>query len=156
VIRIRVNLVTAIALLVLMLVLGVDDALLWAVATFFLSFVPYVGLVLALIPPTILAFAESGIGAALVLVVGGTALNLIAENVLEPTLTGRALKLSTWFVFAMFFLTVWLLGPIGALLAMPISVLIVLILRSSGRTRWAGMLLARDSADDRAAAEPAP
>jgi len=153
-VRIRVNLVTAIALFALMLALGIDDAPLWAVGTFFLSFVPYVGLVVAMIPPTILAFAESGIGAALVFVIGGTALNLIAENLLEPTLTGRALKLSTWFVFVMFFASVWLLGPIGALLAMPISVLLVLVLRSGEHTGWAATLLARDPADDPGPAGP--
>ena len=153
-VRIRVNLVTAIALLVLMLMLGVDDALLWAVGAFFLSFVPYVGLVIALIPPTILAFAESGLGAALVLVVGGTALNLIAENLLEPTLTSRALKLATWFVFVSFFVWVWVLGPIGALLSMPISVLLVLVLRGSDQVAWAATLLARDPADE-PAGEPA-
>jgi AI-2 transport protein TqsA len=145
-VRIRVNLVTAVALFVLMVVLGVDDALLWAVGTFFLSFVPYVGLVIALIPPTVLAFAESGLSAALVLVIGGTILNVAAENVLEPALTGRALKLSTWFVFVMFFLMVWLIGPIGALLAMPVSVLLVLVLRTSDRASWAAHLLARDVA----------
>jgi len=150
-VRIRVNLVTAVALLVLMLVLGIDDALLWAVGTFFLSFVPYVGLVVAMIPPTILAFAESGIGAAVAFVVGGTVLNLVAENILEPAMTGRALKLATWFVFVMFFGTVWLLGPVGALLAMPISVLLVLVLRRNEGTDWAATLLARDPADD-----PAP
>ena len=147
-VRIRVNLVTAAALLVLMLVLGIDDALLWAVGAFFLSFVPYIGLVIALIPPTILAFAESGIGPALVFVIGGTVLNLVAENLLEPTLTSRALKLATWFVFAMFFVAVWLFGPLGALLSMPISVLLVLILRNSGETRWVATLLARDPADE--------
>ena len=147
-VRIRVNLVTAVALLVLMLVLGIDDALLWAVGAFFLSFVPYIGLVIALIPPTILAFAESGIGPALVFVIGGTVLNLVAENLLEPTLTSRALKLATWFVFAMFFVAVWVFGPIGALLSMPISVLLVLVLRSGGETRWVATLLARDPADE--------
>ena len=147
-VRIRVNLVTAAALLVLMLVLGIDDPLLWAVGAFFLSFVPYIGLVIALIPPTILAFAESGIGPALVFVIGGTVLNLVAENLLEPTLTSRALKLATWFVFAMFFVAVWLFGPLGALLSMPISVLLVLILRNSGETRWVATLLARDPADE--------
>ena len=59
-VRIRVNAVTAVGCLVLMLVLGVDDALLWAVGAFFLSFVPYLGLVLAMIPPAILALAEIG------------------------------------------------------------------------------------------------
>ena len=76
-----------------------DDALLWAIGAFLLSFVPYIGLVLALIPPTILAYAESGLPAAAVIVVGGVALNVLAENVLEPSLTGRALSLTTWLVF---------------------------------------------------------
>ena len=62
-VRVRINAFTAITLLVLMLVVGVDDALLWAVGAFLLSFVPYIGLVLALIPPTILAYAESGLPA---------------------------------------------------------------------------------------------
>jgi AI-2 transport protein TqsA len=127
-----------------MVVVGVDHAPLWAVGAFFLSFVPYLGLIIALIPPTILAFAESGPAAAAAIVIGGTVLNLVAENVLEPTLTGRALSLATWLVFVMFFFWVWLMGPIGALLSMPISVLIVLVLRHSERTRWIAELLARE------------
>jgi len=81
------------------------------------------------------------------MVIGGTILNLVAENLLEPSLTGRALQLSTWYVFVMFFATIWLLGPIGALLAMPVGVLIVLVLRDSERTSWAAAMLARDPAD---------
>lgn len=143
-VRVRINAVTALGLLVLMVVLGVDDALLWGLGAFFLSFVPYLGLTLALIPPAILAFAESGAGATLVLVVGGVVLNLVAENVLEPLWTGRALSLATWLVFAMFFLAVWLLGPVGMLVSMPITVLIVLLLRSDERTAWMAHLLARE------------
>ena len=122
--RVRINAFTALTLLVLMVIVGVDDALLWAVGAFLLSFVPYIGLVVALVPPTILAFAESGLPAAAVIVIGGVVLNVVAENVLEPTLTGRALSLTTWLVFTMFFFWVWLMGPVGALLSMPITVLI--------------------------------
>jgi AI-2 transport protein TqsA len=143
-VRIRVNAVTAVLLLVLLLVVGVDDALLWAVGAFFLSFVPYLGLVLAMIPPAILALAESGPVAATVVVVGSVVLNLVAENVLEPTLTGRALSLSTWLVFIMFFFWVWLIGPVGALLSMPITVLIVLVLQHNEPTQWVASLLARE------------
>ena len=143
-IRIRVNAITAGGLLLLMVVLDVDDSLLWAIGAFFLSFVPYVGLVLALIPPVILAFAETGPGAALAIIIGGAVLNVVAENVLEPSMTGKALKLSTWVVFVMFFVTVWLLGPVGALVAMPITVLIVLVLKGNERTRWVAALLTRD------------
>lgn len=147
-VRIRINAVTALGFLALMLVLGIDDALLWAVAAFFLSFVPYLGLVLAMIPPAILAFAESGLLPATIFVIGGTALNLIAENVLEPTLTGRALSLSTWVVFTMFFFWVWLIGPVGALLSMPITVLVVLVLQHNDRTQWIAALLSRQQPED--------
>jgi AI-2 transport protein TqsA len=143
-VRIRVNAATALGLLALMVLVGVDHAPLWAVGAFFLSFVPYLGLVLALIPPAILAFAESGVPAALVILVGGSILNVVAENVLEPALTGRALELSTWVVFVMFFVWIWLLGPVGAVLAMPITVLIVLVLGSSERSRWVAQVMARD------------
>ncbi len=147
-VRIRVNAVTAAGMLILMLLLGVDDALLWAVATFFLSFVPYLGLILAMIPPAILALAESGPLAALAVVTGATALNLIAENVLEPTMTGRALSLSTWLVFIMFFFWAWLLGPIGALLSMPITVLVVLVLQHNEQTQWVAALLMNEAATE--------
>jgi AI-2 transport protein TqsA len=156
-VRIRVNAVTAVLLLVLMLVLGVDDALLWAVGAFFLSFVPYLGLVLAMIPPAILALAESGPLASGLVVVGFVVLNLVAENVLEPTMTGRALSLSTWLVFIMFFFWVWLIGPVGALLSMPITVLIVLVLEHNEPTRWVAALMSNDRGpDDTASATAAP
>jgi AI-2 transport protein TqsA len=144
-VRIRVNIVTAVGLLALLLVIGVDDALLWAVGAFFLSFVPYLGLLIAMIPPAILALAEFGPLAATAVVAGTTALNLIAENVLEPTLTGRALSLSTWVVFVMFFFWAWLIGPIGALLSMPITVLVVLVLQHNEHTRWVAALLTRET-----------
>jgi predicted PurR-regulated permease PerM len=146
-VRVRINAVTAAGLLVLMLVLGVDDALLWGIAAFFLSFVPYLGLTLALIPPALLAFAESGLPSAVVLVVGGVILNLIAENVLEPAWAGRALSLATWLVFAMFFIAVWLLGPVGMLVSMPITVMIVLLLRSDEHSRWIASLLTRETGE---------
>ena len=144
IIRIRVNLITAAGLLVLMVLLGVDDALLWAVGAFFLSFVPYVGLVLAVIPPIILAYAESGPAFALIIIIGAIILNIVAENVLEPSMTSQALHLSTWLVFVMFFFTVWLIGPVGALLAMPLTVMIVLVLQENPNTRWVATLLTRD------------
>jgi predicted PurR-regulated permease PerM len=69
---------------------------------------------------------------------------VVAENILEPTMTGRALSLSTWVVFVMFFFWVWLIGPIGALLSMPITVLIVLVLQHNEPTQWVAALLMRE------------
>ena len=52
----------------------------------------------------------------------------------------------------MFFFWVWLIGPVGALLSMPITVLVVLVLQHNERTQWVAALLTREGA----AADPAP
>ena len=83
--RAILNLVTAVGVTVVLLVLGVDFALMWGILTFFLSFVPYVGLVLAAAPPVLLALAEFGVGRALLVFAAGvTVVNILAENVLSP------------------------------------------------------------------------
>jgi predicted PurR-regulated permease PerM len=140
-VRTRLNLLTGIGVTLLMLILGVDFALLWGVLAFLLSYVPYIGLVVAGIPPVILALAEHGLGRALIVVVGMILVNAAAETILEPRMTGKALKLSPLVVILAFFLFGWLLGATGALLSMPITVTIMLIAGQDERTRWVAKLM---------------
>ena len=100
--RAIVNLVTALGITLLLWLLGVDFPLLWGVLTFFLSFVPYVGLVLAVAPAVLLALAEFGLGRAIVVIVAVVVVNVLAENVLSPVLMGRGLDLSPTVVFLSF------------------------------------------------------
>ena len=67
------TLLSAVGVTVLLFVLGVDFALMWGILTFFLSFVPYVGLVLASAPPVLLA--EFGVGRASLVIAGVTVVN---------------------------------------------------------------------------------
>jgi len=104
--RAILNLVTAVGFTVLLLALGVDFALMWGILTFFLSFVPYVGLVLAA-PPVLLALAEFGVGRALLVIAGVTVVNILAENVLSPMMS-RGLSISPTVVFLSFVFWAWL------------------------------------------------
>jgi predicted PurR-regulated permease PerM len=142
-IRTRLNLVTGAGVTIICLLLGVDEPLLWGLVAFVLSYIPYIGLATAMIPPTLLALAERGWGAALVVVVGITIINLTIENVLEPGYTGRQLQLSPTVVFLSFFFWAWLLGPIGALLSMPITVMLLLVFQRDESTRWLADLMGR-------------
>ena len=81
--------------------------------------------------------------------------NPLVENVLEPTLTGRALDLSPTVVFVSFFVWTWLLGPAGMLMSMPITVLLMLALDGDERTRWAARLIGRRAPTAPAGAMPA-
>ena len=140
-VRTRLNLLTGVAVGLMLLILGVDYALLWGLMAFILSYVPYIGLFTAAVPPTILALAEHGLTRALIVVAGVILINLAIENIVEPQLTGKTLKLSPTIVVLSFFFWAWLLGPTGALLSMPITVMILLIMERDERTLWVARIM---------------
>lgn len=142
-IRTRLNLITGAGVILLCLLFGVDYPLLWGVWAFMLSYIPYIGLLTAMIPPALLAWAESGPLYAILIILGIVIINLTIENVLEPGYTGKKLKLSPAIVFISFFFWGWLLGPVGALLSMPITVLLLLVFSANEGTQWLADLMGR-------------
>lgn len=150
-----VNAITGAGFTLLLLLLGVDYAVLWGVLTFFLSYIPYIGIVLAGAPAVILAFAEFGIERALLVVLSLAIVNVTAENLLAPYLMGRGLNISTTVTFIGFMFWLWLFGGPGAFLAMPLTILVILLLDSFPETRWLANIAMRlpDAASHTAAAE---
>lgn len=144
-IRTHLNLLTGAGVAVICLLLRIDYPLLWGGLAFVLSYIPYIGLFTAMIPPTLLALAESGWLYALIVVVGITALNLTIENVVQPGYTGRRLQLSPTVTFIAFFFWAWILGPVGALLSMPITVMIMLVCQNDQGTRWLAQIIGRET-----------
>ena len=107
--------------LVILLLVGVDAPLTWTVLFFFLNFIPGVGFFFALIPPALLALLEHGWQRALIVVVGWWIVNVIGDNVIKPRFFVKGLDISfTNIVFSVVFWS-WVLGPAGAILAVPIS-----------------------------------
>jgi predicted PurR-regulated permease PerM len=144
-IRARLNLITGAGVTLICLFLGVDSPFLWGALAFFMSFIPYIGLAIAMIPPTLLALAEFGWPQAAIVVIGITAINLLIENVLEPGYTGKRLSLSPTIVFLSIFFWGWLLGPVGALLSMPITALLLLVFQHNEGTLWLAKILSNES-----------
>ncbi len=139
--RAIVNLITGGAVAMLLLILGIDFALLWGVLTFFLSFVPYIGIFLATTPSVLLALAQYGLGMAIFVIVAVTIINVMAENLVAPRIIGQGLSISPLVVFLSFFFWSWVLGPAGMLLAMPLTVMVLFILQSFEETRWLAALM---------------
>jgi predicted PurR-regulated permease PerM len=139
--RAIVNLVTGAGVTVLLLLLGVDFPLLWGILTFFLSFVPYIGLVLAVTPAVVLALAEFDVTRAVLVIVGVIVINVLAENVLSPVMMGRGLNISPTIVFLSFIFWAWLLGGPGAFLALPITLFVAVMLDTFPETRWLASLM---------------
>jgi AI-2 transport protein TqsA len=139
--RAVVNLATGAAVVVLLLVLGVEFPLLWGVLTFFLSYIPYIGLVLAIVPGALLALAEYGLIRALLVILGVVGINLLAENLLSPLLMSRGLQLSPAIVFISFVFWTWLLGATGAFLAVALTYFLVAMFDTFPGTRWLASIM---------------
>lgn len=114
----------AIGQTILLLVLGVDFAVLWGVLSFLFNFIPNIGYVIALIPPLLLALLNLGIGPAIVVFIGYALINNFFDMVIGPRFLGKGLDLSTLVTFLAVIFWTWILGPIGAFLALPLTVML--------------------------------
>jgi AI-2 transport protein TqsA len=141
---------------VLLTLLGVNYALLWAVMSFLLSFIPNLGYILALIPPVLMAFIQFGPTTALIVFFGYWLINGVIDSVIGPHYLGEGLDVSTVVTIISAFFWGWVLGPIGAFLGLPITVGIkMLILEHFPDTRWVAVAIASESSLE-AARPPVP
>jgi predicted PurR-regulated permease PerM len=144
VIKTLISLATGILIGGWLFILGVDFPILWGFLAFLLNYVPNVGSTVAAVPAVLLALIQLGMGHAALAVAGYMAVNFILDNVIETRLMGRRLGLSTLVVFLS--LIVWgsLLGPIGMVLCIPLTMTLKFACESSEDTRWIAMLLGRE------------
>jgi AI-2 transport protein TqsA len=131
----------AVADTVLLLALGVPYAVLWGVVSFLFSFVPNIGFILALVPPTVFAYFELGIGPAILVVVGYVVINLAFDYVLQPRVMSTSLDLSPVVVIVSILAWTVVIGPAGALLAVPLTIALRVLLVPFEGARWFVALL---------------
>jgi AI-2 transport protein TqsA len=136
VIRTKVNFFTAIPAVIFLFVAGIDFAFLWGVLLFVFSFIPYIGFALATIPPAILGWLEYGPIGAIAVVAVFLVINFVAEYVLFPRYAGRGLNLPPYVVLLSVVFWGWLLGALGALIAVPITLLLRLLLSNFTEAHW--------------------
>jgi len=149
-----VGAVTGFGNAVLLLILGVDFAVLWGVVAFLLSYIPVVGFWLALIPPFILALLEFGLPTALIVLAGFVLINGSAENIVKPKLMGEGLDLAPSVVFLSLIFWSTILGPLGAILALPMTMAVKqLILQADEQNRWLAALISSVDAKKAGAGE---
>jgi AI-2 transport protein TqsA len=141
VIRAETNLITAVGITIFLLIVRIDFAILWGVLVFLLSYIPYIGLVLASIPPIMLALFKYGPLGALAVIVIILIVNMLAENVVFPSLAGKGLKLSPAFLFLALIYWNYVLGSAGVLLSIPLTIVLKIIFESFEDTKWLARLM---------------
>jgi predicted PurR-regulated permease PerM len=125
----------------LLLSLGVDFAILWGVLSFLLSFLPNIGFIIALTPPTLLALIQFGFGRSIAVLAGYIVINFIVDNIVKPRFVGGRLDLSPLVVVISLLFWGWLLGPMGALAAVPLSIGARFLFESFEESKWLAYLM---------------
>ncbi len=135
------NLLSATALTVELLLFRVDFAILWGFLAFVLGFIPNVGLIIACLPAVIIAFILYGAGTAIVILIIGIILNAAMDNAVTPRIMGKGLNLPILLVFLSFLFWTWVFGFVGALLALPATLLVKTLLQGRQDTHFLVVLL---------------
>jgi AI-2 transport protein TqsA len=121
--------------------LGVKFALLWAMMAFLLNYIPNIGSIIAALPPILQSLVFNGFYDALIVSGGFILINIVLGNIIEPRVMGRGLGLSTLVVFLSLIFWGWLLGPIGMILSVPLTIVIKIALENSSYGKNVAILL---------------
>ncbi|WP_223693767.1 AI-2E family transporter [Leifsonia poae] len=118
--------------------LGVPAALLWAMLSFLCSFIPNVGYFIAIIPPLVFGYFTGGWGTVIAIIVIYGLINAVVQSIIQPKVVGNAVALSQTLTFFSVLFWAIVIGPIGAILAVPLTLLVraVLVDADPGASAW--------------------
>ena len=143
-----VSLATGLIIGLWLYVMGVDHFLLWGVLAFLLNYIPNIGSIIAAVPAVLIAFVQFGAGSAGLAALGFVAVNMVMGNMVEPRLMGRGMGLSTLVVFLSLVFWGWLLGSVGMLLSVPLTMVVKIALESREESKWLALLLSSNAEQD--------
>lgn len=122
--------------------LDVEYPFLWGLVAFLFNFIPNIGSIIAAVPAVLLAWLTSdSLSTPILAATGYLAVNFVVGNIVEPKFMGRGLGLSTLVVFLSLLFWGWVLGPVGMLLSVPLTIIVKIILDANDETRWIGIML---------------
>ena len=136
-----ISMMTGVVIALAMWLIGVDYPVLWGVLAFMLNFVPNIGSIIAGVPAVMLTLVQLGFTSALLVTAVYVAVNVMIGSIIEPKYMGKGLGLSTLVVFLSLVFWGWVLGPVGMLLSVPLTITVKLALDSKPETQWLGLLL---------------
>lgn len=136
-----ISIITGIAVWIFLSIIGVRFAILWGLLAFLLNYIPNIGSIIAAIGPIVQALLFNGFSDSLIVMAGFVVINVVFGNILEPRVMGKGLGLSTLVVFLSLLTWGWLLGPIGMLLSIPLTIVIKIILEHSPEGKKIAIML---------------
>jgi AI-2 transport protein TqsA len=150
------GLIVAILDTVALSIMGIPAPLVWGMLAFLTNYIPNIGFVIGLVPPMLLGLLEGGVREMLAVLLVYCLFNVVIQSVIQPRIVGSTVGLSTSLTFLSLIFWAWVLGALGALLAIPLSLLVkALFVDIDPGSSWIGPLI-NGSSGARPALEPVP
>lgn len=135
------SLLTGVLTIIWCFIIGVDLAFVWGLIAFVLNFIPTLGSIIAVIPPTIIAFIFNGAGRGIATLVGLATIQVIMGNFVDPKVQGKSLQLSPFIALFSIAFWGWVWGIPGAILGVPMTISIISICQEFKMTQGVAILL---------------
>ena len=136
-----ISLATGIVVMLWLMEIGVNYAVLWGVVAFLFNYIPNIGPFIAAIPPILLSLVDQGLGSAGLVTLGYVIIKTVIGDILEPIFMGKGLSLSMLAVILSLVFWGWVLGPVGMLLSVPLTMIFKITCESFPSTRWIAIIL---------------
>lgn len=139
------GLIVAVIDVVALLILGVPLALVWGIFSFVTNYIPNIGFLLGLLPPALIALLDGDWKKMVWVIVLYSVINFSMQQIVQPKVTGDAVGLNTTITFLSLMVWASIIGPLGAILAVPLTLLMkALFVDSDPRTRWISVFLSTE------------
>jgi predicted PurR-regulated permease PerM len=135
------SIITAVTISTFLIIVGVDYPLLWGLLAFLFNYIPQIGSIIAAIPAVLLTLITKDASSALIVAVGYLSLNALIGSVIEPRMMGKQLGLSFFVIILSLIFWNWVLGPVGMLLSIPLTMIVKILLEHSEDLKPIAILL---------------
>lgn len=126
-------------------IIGVPMIWVWGVLSFLTNYIPNVGFIIGMVPPALLGLVEGGWGAFFAVVAAYSVLNFVIQAIIQPKFTGESVGVIPTVSFLSLLFWAWILGPLGAILALPATLLLkAIMVDADPQSRWINSFIASD------------
>ncbi|MFC6085554.1 AI-2E family transporter [Sphaerisporangium aureirubrum] len=130
--------------------LGVPLPLLWGVLALITNYIPNIGFLIGLVPPALLGLLTGGVRTMILVIVAYMVINVVVQSFIQPKFLGDAVGLTTTVTLVSLIIWATVLGPLGALLAIPLTLLVrALLIDSDPDAKWSAALVSGDVPETR-------
>ena len=134
---------------IVLFIMHIEYAIIWGILVLLMRYIPNIGSVIAAIPIMLFVLIQDGLSGVLYVGIAYGMINFVLGQIIEPKFLAKGMNLSTLAVFLSLVFWGWILGDIGMLLAVPITMAMKISFETRDNSRWMAIMLgSEESAKD--------